>query len=193
MKCLGICLLILAAVAATPPQEQASDQAPPGLIIVKQTWGKETSLRDWDSSPYSAAPRRGARPGRVGQRPLDPDSISNQRWPVPAEYYVYKARVKNTGGTEIQAVRWEYVFVDAGTQEEVGRHQFYSTDKIRPGKEVTLVGASASAPAKVVSAEALSKDAQAPFVGRVIVKCIAYSGRTLWKQPSFTGDCQPRE
>jgi hypothetical protein len=87
-------------------------------------------------------------------------------------------------------VRWDYVFVDAGTQEEVGRHQFHSTNKIRPGKEVSLSGASASPPPKVVSAEALSKDAKAPFTERVTVKCIIYSDGTLWKQPSFIGDCR---
>jgi hypothetical protein len=195
MKCLAACLLISAAVVATPWQEPAGGEIPPDLIIVKQTWGKETTLRDWDSSPYPAAPRgRRARPGRVGQRPHDPDSLSNRPWPVPGpESYVYKARVKNTGNREILAVRWDYVFTDAGTREVVGRHQFHSTNKIRPGKEVSLAGASASPPAKVVSAEALSRDAQAPFTGRVIVMCIIYSDGTLWRRPSFTGDCRPRE
>jgi hypothetical protein len=195
MKGLDVFLLILAAAVVTPSQDQAGSQAPPDLIIIKQTWGKETTLRGWDSSPYSAVPvGRGARRGGVAQRPHDPDSLSNRRWPASASKgYAYKALVKNTGGREIQAVRWDYVFVDAGTQEEAGRHQFHSASKIRPGKEVSLVGASASGPPQVVSAGALSKDARAPLAERVILQCVIYSDGSLWRQPSFTGDCRARD
>ena len=145
-------VLIFAAVAVTPSQVPAGGQDPPGLTIIKQSWGKETTLSGWDSMPYSAAPGRGARRGGVGQKPHDSDSLSTRSWPARAlKNYIYKALVKNAGNRVIRTVRWDYVFVDAGTREEAGRHRFHSTNKIRPGKQVSLVGALASAPPKVVS------------------------------------------
>ena len=183
MKALAVCLLVVIVAPFNLSQEPSSSQTSPDLIVLKQSWDEQVTFRVRDSAPYSADRRR-------AQGPYLPDSLSTKHLPV-VKQFVYKARVKNTGSREIQAVSWDYVFTDSGTQKEVARHKFHSREKVRPGEEATIEGGSASPPSKVVSVAALIKDAQNPFTESIMLKCISYSDGTVWKHPSFTEDCQP--
>jgi hypothetical protein len=189
MKALFLCLLVAMAVTHTTSQDPARSQGPPDLIVLKQSCDEQLVFRDRDSSRHSAAADSG-----MDAIPSAPDLFSHRRSAVSGFMrYVYKVRVKNTGAREIQAVSWDYVVVDTGTQKEVARHQFHSKETVRPGKEATIEGTSASPPSKVVSVAALSKDAENPFTESVMLKCISYSDGTVWKDPSFKEDCPPRK
>lgn len=93
--------------------------------------------------------------------------------------YVYRLRVRNDGARRVESVDWEYLFFDAETKKEVGRHRFVSQRRAKPGETFTLDATSAAPPARVVSAAVLDRKRARPFAERVVVRCVAYSDGTF--------------
>ena len=184
MKITGLMLIILAAAASTSAQAMAEGGLPPDILILSQKWSEDTFLPGWDRSPSSSLP-----PGTTDPRQIIDETSSRQ----PTKIFLYRIKVRNTGTRDVLAISWDYVFIDAGTNEEASRHQFLVTAKVRPGGAKTLTGASASAPSKVVSVAALGKERLHPFSERVVINCIAYSDGSRWKRPGFDGNCEPEK
>jgi hypothetical protein len=184
MKVTGLILVSIAAAVGTPAQATADGGPPPDVLVLSQEWSETAFLPDWDRAPNSSLP-----PGTT-----DPAQIIRETSSLrPAKLFQYTIKVRNTGTRDVLAIHWDYVFIDAGTNGEASRHQFLVTEKVRPGGEKTLTGASASAPSKVVSAGALGKDGRRPFIERVVINCIAYSDGSRWKRPGFDGSCEPEK
>src|SRR5687768_15186272 len=166
MKITRLMLMVIAAAAGTSAQATADGGSPPDVLILSQRWSEETFLPGWDSSPSSSLP-----PGATDAGQIIRETSSRE----PTKLFLYRIKFRNTGARDMLAINWDYVFIDAGTSEEASRHQFQVTERVRPGGAKTLTGASATAPAKVVSAAALEKDRRRPFIERVVINCVAYS------------------
>jgi hypothetical protein len=197
MRVTGLILMIIAAAAGTSAQTTADGGLPPDVLILTQKWSGTTFLPDWDRSPYSSLKRgtpdpqqnSSLTPGTTDPRQISRETSSRE----PTKLFLYRIKVRNTGTRDVLAISWDYVFIDAGTNEESARHQFLVTEKVRPSGEKTLTGVSASAPSKVVSAGALEKDGRRPFIERVVINCLAYSDGSRWKRPGFDGSCEPEK
>jgi len=101
--------------------------------------------------------------------------------------YVYRVKFNNGGAKPIKALEWEYVFLDAATQAEAGRHTYSNKVKIRPGKTAELFGVTTSPPTRVVDASKPDKaDKPAPgrYAERVRITRIEYDDGTVWKRPA---------
>jgi hypothetical protein len=172
MKYIATLLVIACAGIVAYAQEPRSEHTPPNVEILSQKWSKVAVVQVTDRPDYDVIPA----PGRSSP----PPRIRT----LQATRYVYEARVRNTGDQDIRAMRWDYVFVDPDTQEEIERRRFYSTVTIHPNHEKTLEGYTRSAPSAIVSARALPAE-------RVVIECITLSDGTTWRLPSYKGKCSP--
>jgi hypothetical protein len=112
-------------------------------------------------------------------------SLSKQR----KEEYAYQVQIRNAGEATIEAVDWEYLFLDTATGDELARHRFQTFRRARPGKSVTLVGASGAPPTRVISAASLGGKRKF-FEERIVVRCVAYSDGTVrWRAGGAESDC----
>jgi hypothetical protein len=118
--------------------------------------------------------------------PLGDEPAGNRNLPAQQEsgtssvYYVYKARVKNTGAKDIHTVRWQYLLSDQATGDVVGSHSFTTPVNLRVGKSLDLIGKSRTAPARVVDARYTDKDLRKRYVERVIIEAIEYADGQTW-------------
>ena len=81
----------------------------------------------------------------------------NQNSAPPRYYFMYRASMKNLSTKQIKEIDWDYIFLDAGTGEELGRRQFTSVQNIGPGKQKDLTFTLPTPPTRRVSVYALDK------------------------------------
>ncbi|HEX8282341.1 MAG TPA: hypothetical protein VF588_03260 [Pyrinomonadaceae bacterium] len=106
------------------------------------------------------------------------------------EEYTYEVQIKNAGEATIEAVDWEYLFLDGLTGGEMARHRFQSFRRAKPGKSLRLSGTSAAPPTRVVNAAAARGGRGNLFDERVVVRCVAYSDGTVrWRDGGGEADC----
>lgn len=173
MKALAMAFIIAAAATVGRAQTPNSDHIPPNVQILSQKWLKIAVVQVTDRPDYDVIPA----PSRSSPPP-------NQTRTIQGTRYLYEAKVRNTGDRVIRAMRWDYVFTDPVTLDEVDRRRFYSTVTIHPNQEKTLEGYTRSAPTGIVSATALPSE-------RVVIECITLSDGSTWRLPSFRGSCSP--
>jgi len=117
--------------------------------------------------------------------PLGDEPVGNRNAPTQVEpgtssvYYVYKAKVRNTGEKDIRIIRWQYVLSDRTTGEIVGSRYFNTPVNLHAGKTAQLIGKSRSTPAKVVDVNA-DKDIRGKYLERVIIEAIEYADGQTW-------------
>lgn len=183
---LFVCLLVLASATATA-QENAShgsSPGPPGVVLLKFKWAREIQFpRGWDRAPYDASVGTGQSFPPNRQREAAPSSPFPRSGRLPYVYR-YTAKIRNDGAKEIKGIVWEYVLNDPGSKKELGRHQFYSYEKISGREQATLRGKSTAAPSKVVTVQGLEKDGRSPFDESVEIRCVMYADGTWWIHPS---------
>lgn len=99
--------------------------------------------------------------------------------------YYYQANFSNGQGLKVKGIVWEYVFVDAGTKEEVGRHKFISKVSIDTGETDTVTAFTTKPPSMTISADALDiEDKKKQYEERIEIKAIMLSDDTMWKAPA---------
>lgn len=199
MKALSVALLflMLAGVAAA----QTADEAP-GVSVVDKSWRREVRNPAMEDDPFRAndaqndwllAQREVQRQNAMRRKsnleslpPTLPKKAGGSDFAGQIVFYLYKAKFSNTGEKAIQALEWEYAFVDPGTQAEVGRHSYTHKVKLRPGKSVELMGLSDAPPAQVVDVKDSKKSAQElrdKYAERIRVNRILYADGTSWQRP----------
>ena len=114
----------------------------------------------------------------------DAANIAVKHEDQPSRYvFVYKATIKNAGNAAIKSIDWDYVFLDRGTENEVGRQQFTSEERIAAGKTKELIVKITKPPTKTISLTALNDNERGSLDGRVIVVRIDYADGTSWQRP----------
>lgn len=109
---------------------------------------------------------------------------------VRREAYTYEVRIMNAAAATIEAVDWEYLFLDALTGNEMARHRFQSFQRAKPGKSLTLSGTSAAPPTRVVNAAAAQSGKSKLFEERIVVRCVTYADGTVrWRVGGGEADC----
>ena len=95
----------------------------------------------------------------------------------------YKLSVKNRGAKAVREIDWDYVFTDAATHEELGRHQFTSAERVGPGKGREFSFFIPTPPALRVSAYDLGRKERDGLEERVVVVRVLYEDGTEWRRP----------
>jgi hypothetical protein len=118
--------------------------------------------------------------------PMGDEPAGNRNLPAQEEagtstvYYLYKAKVKNTGVKDIRTVRWQYLLSDQATGEVVGTHSFTTPVNLRAGKSLDLIGKSRTAPSRVIDAKYSEKDLRGKYRERVVIDGIEYADGQTW-------------
>ena len=186
---------------------QSEDRKPSsGVEILKLKWEKQARLpRNFDpsviptNSVFSTMESRTAIPGST-QAPYGDESrrdAANRSAALgPADYfpnapgrlpffYVYSLKIQNVGSKTIQAVAWDFVFINATTKAVLGNHQFLSYSIAKPAQIVTLQGQLRTRPITLVQAgDADAKKRGLKFLERAIIQCVLYDDETTWKNPA---------
>ena len=176
----------------------------PGVEVVKFSWSKERI--GWERDPFGGpienfdetrARQRNERRIEDAKRgnsaevdrirreaKADAANIATKHKNPPSRYvFVYKATVKNASSKAIKSVDWDYIFLERGTENEIGRQQFTSEEKISPGKTKELVVTITKPPTQTISLTALNNNERGTLDGRVIVVRINYADGTSWQLP----------
>jgi hypothetical protein len=189
------------AQTASPPPPQAAEEH--SLAVVKYGWSKERL--NWEGDPFGG-PNENFDQMRVRVRNekrildakaggssielnkverearADAANIERIRAKAPARYgFVYKVTLENKGGRAVREVDWDYVFLDAATRQELGRHQFTSGAKLAPGKRKEFSFFLPSPPTQTISADALNRKEREGLAEEIVVVRVLYEDGTVWK------------
>ena len=211
--------LLLVCIITLQGQSPAPPTVPAGVAVLKFSWHDLSYRAAWDEPRNSAsnqgmedtpvatrdpdsikiplpngtvAPRIRERMGETKQpRSSDAQLPSDVR---PAKgrdlpRYLYEVRVKNIGEGTIEAVEWDYVFVDAVQRTVLARHRFQTFRRFGPGKSLTISGVSLAPPTRVITSRESNNKTEA-LEERVVIRCVAYSDGTVrWFASGSEKDC----
>ena len=200
-----ILLLLLSAPHAHAAHAQTAEAAAgPPVEVVKHGWSKERI--NWERDPFAGpiesfddarmrmrnekrvedAKRAGApETDRLRTEARADDAlIAARHRGKPARYvFSYKASLRNSGTKPVREVDWDYVFYDAATGEETGRHKFTSEGRLDPGKKREFGFLIAAPPAKTISVYALDLKESRAVNSQVIIVRVLYEDGTFWLRP----------
>ena len=175
----------------------------PGVEVVKFSWSKERI--GWERDPFGGPienfdetrarqrnekriedAKRGGNSAEVDrikrEATADAANIAAKHKDSRSRYvFVYKATIKNTSTKVIKSIDWDYVFLERGTENELGRQQFTSEEKISAGKTKELVVTITKPPTKTISLTALNSNERGTLDSRVILVRIDYADGTSWQ------------
>lgn len=189
-------LFSITTLAQSPPP--AKQEAAPGLDVLEKKWHKEFYNPAMYEDPFSANDerrqaiqdqrdanrinsilmRQGQSAVRVAPRVKPIETAAD----APSQSFIYTAKVKNTGNKTISSVEWEYLFLDAATNEIIGHHRYLAKINIRPDRGVNLVGQSDAPPAGVIKAGNSGKNKGERYAEQIIIHRIEYADGTVWQR-----------
>ena len=186
---LVVFVISVGAVIGQQPVAETGSQ----LAVLKFSWARERVA--WDDNqpmvPVSASNRPLTRKPKTEeykkkeaseQRSIQLNA-STQKEPAedPRFNYAYEVVVRNDSAKKIREVDWDYVFLAAGTEEELGRRQFTSEEKIAEGKTKKLLIRVSTPPAYTIRANQTGKKESAAFTEKIDIVRIVYDDGTEWK------------
>ena len=96
--------------------------------------------------------------------------------------YLYEFKVKNTGEKTIRRIAFEYSFTDPRTQQTVGRREFKSKVKIRPGMTANIVVRSSLRPLGTVNVAQAGRDPHELAPEQMVIQTITYDDGSVWQR-----------
>ncbi|MFN2578234.1 MAG: hypothetical protein ABR607_11145 [Pyrinomonadaceae bacterium] len=191
------CAFVLSSISAFAQETNNSNKS--NIEILKLRWEKQIRLpRNFDPSVIatggtfsdpasrtsSGTPASSLDAVRAATRAQSAAAGGTTTFPdTPARLpivYVYSIKIKNAGAKTIEAVAWDYVFIDKNSDRELGRHQFLSYQRVNPGKTATFQSQLRSPPTRIVQAS--NSHAKRPqFTERAVVQCVLYADDSSWK------------
>ena len=103
--------------------------------------------------------------------------------PEPMDGFAYKIKVQNPGPKAVEAVFWEYRFLDPANPDLVARRQFLCVVNIGAGKGRELEGFSLSGPSDVVNVQTLNSGTQ--LKEEVLINRIEFTDGSLMQRKSW--------
>ncbi|HEY2964541.1 MAG TPA: hypothetical protein VGJ37_19135 [Pyrinomonadaceae bacterium] len=190
MRSLGLVTLLLLGALTVCAQQ------PSEIEVVKTSWSKVRI--GWERDPFGGPlenfdemrsrarnERRVAQGG--GERAkreakADDANLAQQREKNPPKYYfIYKTKFKNNHTSAITQIDWDYVFLERGTENELGRQQFTSDEQIAAGKTKELTVTLTSPPTKTVSVTSLNLEEHDRFTERIELVRVKYGDGRVWQ------------
>jgi len=185
MKAIFTFLLCLSAITCWG-QEPSKDQTPPGVMIRKYKWEKVGPGPTVDSTFKAETDS----PNGTTNDPNTPAQASGLK-DQNATFFLYSVELKNDGSKAIKAVLWNYLIIDSATNEELGRHEFVSFEKVGSNAVRALTVKSRLTPSRIVTVQG-TQPSTTTTVERVILQCVVYDDGTLWEQPGIAPqNCEP--
>lgn len=146
------------------------------------TMESRTNVAGSTQAPYGDEARRDAAARSAALAPVDYFPNVPSRLPFS---YLYSLMIRNVGTKTVQAVAWDYLFLNRVTQEVVGDHHFLSYVVAKPGRKVTLKVLQRARPVTVLSASGnADRNKSTRMLERAIIECVMYDDETTWWNPA---------
>ena len=116
--------------------------------------------------------------------------LSRVLWDFHVTFFQYSIEVANDGNKPIRAILWDYIITDSSNNEELGRHNFVSFEKIGRNSVKGLHVRSRVSPSRVVTVQNSPPPGNSTVVERVVFRCVVYDDGTLWQQPGTNENCE---
>jgi hypothetical protein len=205
VRILVLMLFVIASSVAVSAQPAPRSPDPPEVVVVRFSWSKERV--GWQADPFGGPlenfdemrvrarnekrvqdAKRGGSGAEVAKAESDArtDAVLTAQIhkSKPGRYrFVYKVEIQNGGSKTVKAIDWDYVFLDENTQEELGRRQFSSLEKIAPGKTKELKFFIPTPPTQKVSINSLDMNERANLNESVVIVRIEYADGSIWEHP----------
>lgn len=204
MKVLVVLLSFLFVAQVANAQTTASEASE--VQLVKFSWSKERL--NWERSPFGGPnenfhqmqfrarsekrvtdAKRSGTSAEISKLEKDAKTdaaivaAANQSSAPPRYYFFYRASIKNASTKPITEIDWDYVFVDAGTGDELDRRQFTSVQNIAPGKQKELTFTLPTPPTRRISVYSLDKKERVGISERVVIVRVKYADGSVWQMP----------
>jgi hypothetical protein len=167
-------------------QDPPKNQTPPGVEIRKYKWEKIGAGPVVDSS-FKAENDSPSGNTSDTSTPAQASGLKDRDTP----FFLYSVELRNDGSKAIKAVLWNYLVIDGMTNEELGRHEFVSFEKVGSNAGRALTVRSRLSPSRIVTVQG-TQPSTITVVERVILRCVVYDDGTLWEQPGTTPqNCEP--
>ena len=167
-------------------QDTPKDDTPPGVTIVKYKWQRigvgptvDATFKAENDSPTGSASDPNV--------PAQASGIKDRESP----FFLYSLELKNEGSKSIRAVLWDYLIIDSKSNEELGRHEFVSFEKVSRSSAKTLTVRSRLTPSRIVTVEDSPPTTTLTVVERVVLKCVVFDDGSVWQQsPALDQSCE---
>jgi hypothetical protein len=193
MKILKMALLMILLAGSIAAQSPSSTSGVPDMAVIKISWRWVGHNPKLDNVPLIGNPERALRmavnTARTNADPTQPLlSVPPVETPPPTVRpwtgFIYYFTVKNTGAKIIRNVVFEYAFTDPSTQRTVGRRQYKSKVKIRPGMLANLIVHTSLPPIGTINATQAGDDSQDQSLEHVVIQRIKYADGSVWQRDS---------
>ncbi len=177
-----LCFLILTLFG----QETPKNALLPGVTVVKYRWQRigigpaaDTTFKAENDSPTGSTSDPNV--------PAQASGIKDRESP----FFLYSLELKNESSKSIHAVLWDYLIIDSKANEELGRHEFVSFEKVSRSSERTLTVRSRLTPSRIVTVEDSPPTTTLTVIERVVLKCVVFDDGTVWQQsPALGQSCE---
>src|SRR4030095_13619163 len=140
---------------------------PPGVAIRKYKWERIGPAPSIDASMKAESDSPAG--GSSGD-PNVPDQASGAR-SRDNTFFQYSVEVANDGSKPIKAILWDYIITDSSSNEELGRHNFVSFEKVGRNSVKALRVRSRVTPSRVVPVQNLPPPGHSPEIDRGVLAC----------------------
>jgi len=183
MKILFVTLILFP--VAWLAQDIPKNDSPPGITIRKCKWERVGPAPVIDSNMKAESDS----PTGVSSDPNAPAQASGVR-ERDTQFYVYSVELQNDGAKPIKAVLWDYIITDSSSNEELGRHNFVSFDRVGRNSSRSLKAKSRVSPSRIVTVQDLPPPGNSTVIDRVFLRCVVYDDGTVWQQPGTNENCE---
>jgi hypothetical protein len=195
MKTSKLALLMILLAGSADAQVSSSTSAAPDVTVIKISWRRVGRNLKLDEAPLNTNPERPLRmavnrarinesrdslipPVLLSVPPITDSPAAVRTW----NGFIYEFTVKNTGAKTILELVWEYSFSDPGTQRKVGRRQYKSKVKIRPGMTAKLVERSSLPPIGTIGATQAGQNSHDQSQEQMVIQSIKYADGCVWQR-----------
>jgi hypothetical protein len=183
MKILALLIILIPNVLVF--SQAPKDELPPGVAIRKYKWEKVGPAPVVDSSMKAESDS----PVGGSSDPNVPDQASGVR-SRDNSFFQYSVEVANDGNKPIKAILWDYIITDSSSNEELGRHNFVSFEKVGRNSVKALRVRSRLSPSSIVTVQATPPPGNSTVTEKVVFRCVVYDDGTLWQQPGTSENCE---
>ena len=183
MRTLALTLVVAISSLGFGPVQK--DDLPPGIAVRKCKWEKvgPAPMIDSTMKAESDSPTGGSGDPNVPAQASGIRERDNQ-------FYLYSVEIANDGTKPIKAILWDYIVTDSSNNEELGRHNFVSFDKVAKNSVKVLKVKSRVSPSRIVTVQDTPPPGTSTVIDRVFLRCVVYDDGTLWKQPGSNENCE---
>ncbi|MBK9153924.1 MAG: hypothetical protein IPM25_06860 [Chloracidobacterium sp.] len=196
MRSIVLSILLILVAVHIPAQSPASSSPEPDLEVLQKKWRVDYKNKALERDIVSEAAERAREDAQRREIERMNEILREQGMPtkdIPVRplrrdtgrpgntvAYTYSVKLRNRGKIGIRAIEWEYVFLDPGTKEELGRRRFSSKSTIGPGRTKSLVVRSTIPPTGTIDAGNVNQKREDRYLEQIVIVGVVYADGSRW-------------